>query len=125
MVFFIIGVAMGIGAMLGAFTSIHEGVGLMLVMGVIGAVFAGAIAGGVCAILRALRQRPLESDWQVRIAGSDLDDDTDIHAVQLMNLAKQWSDEQERFPIAGDPELISRVKSGSPDLTNLNRHNGF
>lgn len=125
MVFFVIGIAMGIGAMLGIFTSIQEGIGLMLVMGVIGAAFAGAIAGGLCAVAQALRRQPAESHWQDRYAGNALEDGADINSTQMMDMAKQWSDEKERFPIAGDPELISRIKSGSPDLTNLNHHNGF
>ncbi|WP_147383864.1 hypothetical protein [Noviherbaspirillum sedimenti] len=125
MVFFVIGIAMGIGAMLGVFTSIQEGVGLMLVMGVIGAAFAGAIAGGLCAVVHAFSRQSIKCEPQECYSGSALDENTDFDHAGLMAMAKKWSDDKERFPIAGDPELISRVKSGSPDLTNLNHHNGF
>lgn len=125
MFFFVIGMAMGIGAMLGVFTSIEEGVGLMLVMGVIGAAFSGAIAGGLCAVVRAVTHNTSEGYSQDQFATSALEEGVNIDPAGLIDIAIKWSDEKERFPISGDPELISRVKSGSPDLTNLNRHNGF
>lgn len=120
MVFFVIGIAMGIGAMLGVFTSIEDGVGLMLVMGIIGAVFAGAIAGGLCAMVQALRRRTFESDWQDRFAGSPLVDDAGIHSAQLMEMAKKWSDEVEHSPIVGNVDHVSKSISGwrhSADIT--------
>lgn len=125
MVYFVIGIAMGIGAMLGALTSIREGAGLMLVMGVIGAAFAGAIAGGVCAVVQAVRRKTPAGYPENPYAAHALDEMADMDPGGLIARAKNWSDEKERFPIAGDPDPISRVKSGSPDLTNLNHHNGF
>lgn len=122
MVIFVIGIAMGIGAMLGVFTSIQEGIGLMLVMGVIGATFAGAIAGGVCAVVQALRRQSPESQWQDRFVGSVQEDNTEFHSAQLMDMAKQWSDEKEQFPIAGDPDPVAKSITGWRDVADMVRN---
>jgi len=122
MVFFAIGIAMGIGAMLGVFTSIQEGLGLMLVMGVIGATFAGAIAGGLCAVVQAVRRLPPEIHWQDRFVGTALEVDADIQSAQLMDMAKKWSDEKERFPSVGDPDPISKSITGWRDAADMVRN---
>lgn len=121
MVFFVIGIAMGIGAMLGVFTSIEDGVGLMLVMGIIGAVFAGAIAGGLCAMVQALRRRTFEIDWQDRFAGRPLEENANIDHAGQMTMAKKWSDEKDLFPIEGDPDPISKSITGWRDAADITR----
>ncbi|HCY63201.1 MAG TPA: hypothetical protein DHV59_10300 [Oxalobacteraceae bacterium] len=122
MVFCVIGIAMGIGAMLGALSATQEGVGLMVVMGTIGAVFAGAIAGGVCAVVQAIgRKTPDESSLDYPSGGA-LDDNADLDAAQLMTMAEKWEDEKERFPIAGDPEPISKSITGWRDAADLVRN---
>lgn len=122
MVFFAIGIAMGIGAMLGALSASQEGVGLMLVMGAIGAAFAGAIAGGMCAVVQVIGRKTPDGVLPDRLTGSVLEDDADNNAAELMAMAKKWADEKERFPIAGDLDPISKSTTGWKDASDAFRN---
>lgn len=118
-----IGVTAGLGAALGAVSSIHDGLGLMVVMGCIGAMFGCALGSGLCALVDAIsrKKRMLRFSTNKVSESREIDVDTNLQ----MELAKKWSDDKDHFPVAGDIEVVTRVKTGSPDLTRLNNHSGF
>jgi ABC-type lipoprotein release transport system permease subunit len=120
-----IGIATVLGAASGAVSAIRDSIGLMIIMGVIGAAFGCAVGGGIMAAVNTLTQKRTDHSIRSRQTSGLLEADIGVDPASQMELAKEWADAKKQFPIAGDPELIARIETASPDLSNLNRHNGF
>lgn len=112
-----------IGAAIGAFSAMMEGIGLMVVMGLIGATFGCAFGGGISLLIRVAKKRVDSPDTGDQ--GPTTEDMMGNASLGQMKMTDKWTDDQDRFPVAGDPDPVARAMTGSPDLANLNKNQGF
>lgn len=113
----VIWTAIVIGAAIGVFPVIMESVGLMVVMGIIGAAFGCAFGAGISLFLRVVKNRTDSSHVK---QGDSFMEEMDSGPVSQLKFA-----DKDQFPMAGDPDPVARAMTGSPDLANLNKNQGF
>ena len=111
----VIGIASAVGAAIGVLSAIADGIGTMIVMGVIGAAFGGPLGGGLCALLRGFKRQVSDRRGADEKSGSGID------PYVQMNLARQWMDDQERSPIVGDPDPAAKSVTGWRDVADVAR----
>lgn len=114
-----------IGAGIGVFSAIEGSVGLMVVMGLFGAVFGCAMGSGLCLVLMAFKTKNSAGHQFLGKQEADMENGLAFDSYEEAKIGKKWMDDREQFPIAGDPDPVARAMTGSPDLANLHRDREF
>ena len=106
-----------VGAAIGAFSAIMNSIGLMVVMGIIGAVFGCAFGAGISLFIRVVKN---QTDSPRARQEASVVEEMGSGPVSQLKFA-----DTEQFPMAGDPDPVARAMTGSPNLANLNKNQGF